>query len=122
MIISRLKENHKGRRVVYTPHHNLIEFGRISSWNEKFVFVYYDVGLHTQATSPEDLIMLDKGICKKCFDNRVNSKEIKPPPLDFDKLWDNGLSWCLMLNASVNAEVPRRCPYALEHLMETQND
>ena len=66
--ISKLTKSDKGRAVTYTAGHGDKEFGKISSWNDKFVFVRYHTrlyknnsyrqplpGLHAQATSPDDL-------------------------------------------------------------------
>lgn len=65
--IADLKESEKGKRVNYRTHDS-IEYGRITSWNEQYVFVRYfrkvntDTGIGvnfqsdtSQATKPEDL-------------------------------------------------------------------
>jgi len=121
MLIGLLKKGHVGRRVIYAPRFGIVEFGRISSWNKHLIFVQYDGEIHTKATSPEDLTMLSKHVCRKCFDSRKN-KEVSPPLLDFDKLWDmNAQCWCVMSNVRIDSNPPQSCPFVLEHLMETQN-
>jgi hypothetical protein len=52
--ISKLTEKDKGREVVFDSGRK-IEFGTISSWNERFVFVKYNGRQQSQATRPEDL-------------------------------------------------------------------
>lgn len=65
--ISKLDEDSKKREVVYTAAHGTKEYGRITSWNDRYVFVRYhtvvtpdgrrshQVGATTAATSPECL-------------------------------------------------------------------
>ena len=72
--ISKLAESDKGRAVTYTAGHGDKEFGVISSWNDRFVFVryhhlidpgrlwrwlglnpYYALELGAKATVPADL-------------------------------------------------------------------
>ncbi len=64
--ISKLTDADKGREVRYTAQ-GLMEYGRITSWNEKFVFVRYHMkvtlkgtqipryGDTSEATDPVDL-------------------------------------------------------------------
>jgi hypothetical protein len=52
--ISELTENEKGLEVVY-DNHGQREFGHISSWNDKYIFVRYGSNTQSQATNPEDL-------------------------------------------------------------------
>ncbi|MDR1176919.1 MAG: hypothetical protein LBK83_15775 [Treponema sp.] len=52
--ISKLIEKDKGREVVFDDGPKR-EFGIISSWNERFVFVKYNGSQHGKATRPEDL-------------------------------------------------------------------
>lgn len=69
--ISELTEADKGREVRYTTHGGM-EFGRITSWNDTFIFVRYHTkvmkaitsdkmwtiprtGTTSEATRPEDL-------------------------------------------------------------------
>jgi hypothetical protein len=54
--ISKLTEEDKGREVVFfEPWGSRREFGIISSWNERFIFVKYNGSWQSKATSPEDL-------------------------------------------------------------------
>jgi hypothetical protein len=51
-----LTPEHKERLVVYTPHEGARpEQGRITSWNERFIFVDYDNTGRGQATPPSKL-------------------------------------------------------------------
>lgn len=63
--ISELTEADKGREVRYRTY-GRIEYGRITSWNNTFIFVRYHIiiedsisrpryGSTSEATSPEDL-------------------------------------------------------------------
>jgi hypothetical protein len=60
--ISKLTEKDKGREVVFTSQGSKREFGIISSWNERFIFVKYNGSQQSQATRPEDLRF---SICEK---------------------------------------------------------
>jgi hypothetical protein len=53
--ISKLTENDKGREVAFNSQGPEREFGIISSWNERFIFVKYNSSQQSQATRPEDL-------------------------------------------------------------------
>ena len=54
--IEDLKDTDKGRSVTYTDGVGETEFGHISSWNEKFIFVDYGNSCGRGiATSPSDL-------------------------------------------------------------------
>jgi hypothetical protein len=53
--ISKLSEKDKGREVVFNSHGSKTEFGIISSWNERFIFVKYNGRQQGQATRPKDL-------------------------------------------------------------------
>lgn len=57
--ISELTEAAVGRSVTYTPFPGCdadqLEFGVITSFNDRFVFVRYGAHLHSQATDPKDL-------------------------------------------------------------------
>ncbi len=53
--INKLQPTDKDRKVVYRPTHGKMEEGRITSWNDSFVFVDYDNTGRGQATKPEDL-------------------------------------------------------------------
>lgn len=55
--ISDLTENDVNRKVVYQPqnYNGKIEEGRITSWNNSFIFVDYDNTGRGAATRPEDL-------------------------------------------------------------------
>ena len=69
LTLQELTEADKGREVRYTTHgsHGSIEYGRITSWNDHFVFVRYHLrvdsygkqhpryGDTSEATRPEDL-------------------------------------------------------------------
>ncbi len=52
--ISRLKESDKGRKVVYHREFCNKEFGELSSWNNKFVFVKFK-GPTGEACEPTDI-------------------------------------------------------------------
>lgn len=53
---SELKPEHVNRLVVYRSHEGARpEQGRITSWNDRFIFVDYDNTGRGQATSPEKL-------------------------------------------------------------------
>jgi hypothetical protein len=64
--ISKLTENDKNREVVFESPGRNNEYGRISSWNERFVFVLYNGKWQSQATKPEDLTFCNevKNICR----------------------------------------------------------
>jgi hypothetical protein len=53
--ILKLTEKDKGREVVFDFNGTKREFGIISSWNERFVFVKYNGIQQSQATMPKDL-------------------------------------------------------------------
>ena len=61
--IPKLKRDHIGRWVLYTPGHGEVEKGRFKWWNDKFIFVVYNcdakwdlfLGYTGNATSPENL-------------------------------------------------------------------
>jgi hypothetical protein len=54
--IKELKEEHKNRLVVYESYKGAkLEQGRITSWNEKFIFVDYTNVGRGNATPPEKL-------------------------------------------------------------------
>lgn len=54
--ISDLTENDVNRKVVYQPKdYKKVEEGRITSWNNSFIFVDYDNTGRGAATRPEDL-------------------------------------------------------------------
>lgn len=57
--ISKLTPKHVNRLVVYRSRYRLgsekAEQGRITSWNDRFIFVDYSNVGRGQATSPEDL-------------------------------------------------------------------
>jgi hypothetical protein len=53
--LSKLTEKDKGREVVFDSRGPKMEFGIISSWNHRFVFVKYGGSHQSQATKPEDL-------------------------------------------------------------------
>lgn len=52
-------KNNIGRLVVYTPFEGFdesqIEYGVITSVNDRYVFVRYGRKIHSEATRPEDL-------------------------------------------------------------------
>lgn len=51
-----LKEEHKNRLVIYKPYEGAkIEQGRITSWNDTFIFVDYNNDGRGQATPPSKL-------------------------------------------------------------------
>jgi hypothetical protein len=52
--ISKLKEKDKGREVIFELRGSR-EFGIISSWNKRFIFVKYNGSRQSHATMPEDL-------------------------------------------------------------------
>jgi hypothetical protein len=53
--IAKLTEEDKGREVVFDSRGMKREFGIISSWNKRFIFVKYNGSQQSQATMPEDL-------------------------------------------------------------------
>ncbi len=53
--VSSLTDDDKGREVVFEPPKGKREFGFISSWNDRFVFVKYGKDLHSKATPFEYL-------------------------------------------------------------------
>lgn len=66
--IEDLRDEDVGREVRYTTGHGDVEFGRITSWNERFIFVLYHTkisarglkrvartGSTSESTRPEDL-------------------------------------------------------------------
>lgn len=56
--IQNLKEKDLDRLVIYKNKKGKIQEGRITSWNEKFIFVdFYDNGMGA-ATNPKDLEFL----------------------------------------------------------------
>jgi len=52
--INRLTESDIGRTVIYEPNDSLLDFGRLTSWNETFVFVQFS-GPGGEACNPEDV-------------------------------------------------------------------
>lgn len=59
----QLTEEHIGRKVKYIPlhadgseGHPDVEFGVITSFNEKTIFVRYGSDMHSKGTYPEDLV------------------------------------------------------------------
>lgn len=57
--ITKLVPSDKYRPVVYVPGAGDAENGWISSWNDKFIFVRYNLGDTSAATKPEDLEFID---------------------------------------------------------------
>lgn len=56
--IHALKESDRNRLVIHKNKKGKIQEGRITSWNEKFIFVdFYDNGMGA-ATNPKDLQFL----------------------------------------------------------------
>lgn len=56
--IKSLSEKDRDRKVIYKNRVGKIQEGRITSWNDRFVFVdYYNSGIGS-ATKPEDLEFL----------------------------------------------------------------
>jgi hypothetical protein len=53
--IAKLTEKDKGREVVFDSQERKREFGIISSWNERFIFVKYAGSQYGKATRPENL-------------------------------------------------------------------
>ena len=53
--IEKLTENDKGREVVFDCPGKEREYGHISSWNGRFIFVKYGGSQQSQATEPEHL-------------------------------------------------------------------
>ncbi|MDR2095752.1 MAG: hypothetical protein LBP76_09585 [Treponema sp.] len=76
--ISKLTENDRGREVVFDFRGSEREFGIISSWNERFIFVKYNGSQQSQATDPMSLrwsIPLDMDLYDVC--NKLSLDEIK---------------------------------------------
>ena len=56
MDITKLTDKDKGRLVIYQPHPaNRAELGRITSWNDHYIFVDYNNTGHGIATNPANL-------------------------------------------------------------------
>lgn len=56
IVISQLKKSDKNRRVIYESFKGAsLEVGRITSWNDKFIFVDYQNVGRGQATPPSKL-------------------------------------------------------------------
>jgi hypothetical protein len=53
--ISELTEKDKGREVEFYLSAPKYEYGIISSWNDRYIFVKYNGNPQSQATSPEHL-------------------------------------------------------------------
>ena len=53
--INKLTGSDKGRSVIYTSPQGEKQTGRISSWNNVFIFVWYSWGAAAAATVPKDL-------------------------------------------------------------------
>jgi len=53
--IAKLTETDKDREVVFECPGKETEYGFISSWNERFIFVKYGGSQQSQATKPEHL-------------------------------------------------------------------
>jgi hypothetical protein len=53
--LSKLTEHDRGREVVFDSPGSKMEFGIVSSWNDRFIFVKYNGSQQSQATNPEDL-------------------------------------------------------------------
>jgi len=53
--ISKLNEKDKEREVVFDDGMKQVEYGFISSWNDRFIFVKYNGNPQSQATLPEYL-------------------------------------------------------------------
>jgi hypothetical protein len=74
--ISKLTERDKGREVVYGYRDPEMEFGIISSWNERFIFVKYNGNQQSQATKPEDLrFSMNWDVNDECEECRKPEKE-----------------------------------------------
>lgn len=56
--ISKLNEKDVNRLVVYMSFNDRIEQGRVTSWNDKFIFVDYTNVGRGVATDPKDLHFL----------------------------------------------------------------
>jgi len=53
--ITKLKESDRDKKVIYKTRYGKIQEGRITSWNERFVFVdYYNSGIGVP-TNPKDI-------------------------------------------------------------------
>ena len=55
MKISDLREEDKGRAVIFTYHHGEEEHGFLSSWNEYYVFARFHSGDTAAACEPDQL-------------------------------------------------------------------
>ncbi len=53
--IAALQETDEGRDVIYHAHHGKLDAGRISSWNERYVFVRFHNGDTAAAVDPSQL-------------------------------------------------------------------
>lgn len=52
--INKLTESDKGRNVSYRSSHGLLEYGKLTSWNDTFVFVQFK-GPTGEACKPSDV-------------------------------------------------------------------
>lgn len=59
--ISTLQDADIDRPVKYETKHGAVEYGLISSWNDKFIFVCYGGSLQAKATPPDQLTYTDVG-------------------------------------------------------------
>ena len=53
--ISELKDSDIGRQVTFVHHHGEREFGVLSSWNNKWIFVRFGMGDTAAACDPQQL-------------------------------------------------------------------
>ncbi len=58
--IDELTEADVGRAVTYHREYSKLEFGKLSSWNSKFVFVRFK-GPNGEACEPSDVSFLSEG-------------------------------------------------------------
>ena len=53
--LSDLKETDKGRGVIFHTNHGSLEYGIVSSWNDRYIFVRFTTGSTAAACDPEQL-------------------------------------------------------------------
>lgn len=59
IFIADLRDKHIGEQVIYhPPHKDVSEQGRITSWNDRFIFVSFSTSAHGQACDPFHLFWL----------------------------------------------------------------
>jgi len=72
--------------------------------------------------------MLSKAICQRCYKSfnhqwfRIDEVFGNGKALTPDLRWKQGFVSCFTYRRSIRRSPPVRCPFVLEHLMETQSN